>query len=198
MKRRPFPPVPPKWFQTDTWHILAVNSWREFARDQAKSLSSCLAVDIPLGLKISSELPSLSPWTVAQTSLERNIKILCLKYVTLGAHLFKKLIVAIFKISQALSVEFVQAPEGFNIGLYFLTNVLTSALHHGSTKFFIWNEEELFFLVTYYSLSERSQWINQENIWSVLTVMHVLCLFVLWDCHKIILSSSYFAELHMQ
>lgn len=80
---------------------------------------------------------------MAQTSLERNIKILCLKYVTLGAHLFKKLIVAIFKISQALSVEFVQTPEGFSIRIYFLTNVSTSALHHRSIKFFSQSEEEL-------------------------------------------------------
>lgn len=87
---------------------------------------------------------------MAHTSLERNIKILCLKYVTLGAHLFKKLIVAIFKISQAVPAEFIQTPEGFSIRLQFLTTVLTSALHHGSIKSFIWNEEELLFLVIYY------------------------------------------------
>lgn len=64
--------------------------------DQAKSPSSWLPSDIPLDLKVSSELPPLSPWTIAHSSLEGNIKVLCLKYVNLGAHFFKKLIVVIF------------------------------------------------------------------------------------------------------
>lgn len=62
----------------------------------------------------------------------------------------KKLIAAIFKISQALSAEFVQTLEGFSIRLQFLTNVSTSALYHGSIKSFTWNEEELLFLGIYY------------------------------------------------
>jgi len=84
---------------------------------------------------------------MVQTSLERNIKILCLKYVTMGAHLFKKLIVVIFKISQALSAEFAPTPEGFSIRLQFLTSVSASALYHGSMKSFIWNEAEVVFLL---------------------------------------------------
>lgn len=74
------------------------------------------------------------------------MKVLCLKHVTLGAHLLKKLTIAVFKISQTVSAEFIQIPKGFRIRLQFLTTVLTSALHHGSIKSFIWNEEELVFL----------------------------------------------------
>lgn len=84
------------------------------------------------------------------TLLEKYIKILCLKYVILGDHLLKKLPVSVYKISQAVSSEFIQTPKGFRIRLQFLTTVLTSSLHLGSIKSFIWNEEVLIFLAIYY------------------------------------------------
>ncbi|OWK63045.1 hypothetical protein RLOC_00000602 [Lonchura striata] len=50
------------------------------------------------------------------THFTRKVKISCLKYIILGAHLLKKKKNYIsFKISQAVSAEFIQMPKGFRI-----------------------------------------------------------------------------------